>query len=943
MLNLMSDFLDEDADLQFINDQQAAIKLNRELQKNLLFFKHFNNDIHSKINAYSAQRYCVFSTKNQQLNIVEIASGRVLYSQNPEAEIKDEVASFCQTAPIVSLTSSLQPQSHSAVSKNAVILSFGIGLGLHLLPLIKQVRPSVLVIYEADMDLFITSLHTTDWAMIYETAAALNTQISLQLGNSGATITADLQELQQLLPNLDKCYLYRHLAHPVSDEIFNYLIAFSGQPEKLLRQRPQFLGYVDDHVYISERFSGILANQQYKDAPKTALFEKNLVALKQYYPILYHVFVDYIPKDWRVVDIQGQFNLWCDTRKGLFYDDVTEQSAHMVERFLHSPLDNQVILNQGGLEKMSNYVHFKAVKKLQPVFKNLKPRVFDENTDVDNLIVLGVGLGLHIDILLSKREVKNLFVFEPNLDFFYASLFVTDWATLFTKIAESKQRIYFNIGGSGEEYFQDIMGQYYQTGAYGIAKSQIFPAFLTPGMRNALEKLYSQLKIIVAMGETFDHVRFSLAHTFHSMKSGHYFLKQQRQKLGMENLQDIPIFIVGNGPSLDESYTYIREHREKIIVVSCGTALRSLYRLGITPDFHAEIEQNRATFNWISQVDDPQWLKKIALLSVNGIHPETAGLFKAVYLAYKDGESSTNFFRSYLEQQGIHISALSHAYPTVSNFSVDFFTSLGFKHLYLFGIDLGYLSVEQHHSKHSAYYHNDGAGVMDADKIFNAGIQIKGNFRDCVQTKAEFDFSRSILEMTIANLNKNTAIYNCSDGAYIQGAMPLRPQNILVSIEQSASLKNFEELFTSCFYSAELQSHTAVFADLMQHSGLSGVVDEMLMFLVDVDNYQDAKKLIDTQWQTFIEAYYSDNKLGFYLLCGSVIYMLSVMTRILPVSNEPLEQLEELKVFNNVLEIWREYLLQANLDFTNAPFKHCAVDVSFLFNKESSISKNTKG
>jgi len=172
MLNLISDFIDDNNDIQFINDQQAAIQLNRMLQRNLLFFQHFDINLYQKIKTHHGQRYTVFSTKNQKFNIVEIASGRVLYSQDPEREVHDEVVELCHCAPHVYLAQSSQLFPKSPVTDNAVILCFGIGLGLHLLPLIKQVTPSVLVIYEAEMDLFISSLYTTDWAMIYETPAA---------------------------------------------------------------------------------------------------------------------------------------------------------------------------------------------------------------------------------------------------------------------------------------------------------------------------------------------------------------------------------------------------------------------------------------------------------------------------------------------------------------------------------------------------------------------------------------------------------------------------------------------------------------------------------------------------------------------------------------------------------------------------------------------------
>jgi len=932
MLSLIGDFLHVDTEVQALTEQRTAIQLHQSLQSNLLFFKKFNPELFNQVVRHQVSRYSVFCTKTGDLNIVEAASGRVLYTSDPTREVQTEVASFCQAAPVVSLLDNVRLNHVQAIETKSVILSFGIGAGLHLEPLLKRAAPSILVIYEAELDLFVSSLHIIDWEKIFAVANTTDTQISLQIGNSGVSIAADLIELTEMLPNLSQFFLYRHLAHPVSDEVFNYLRDQSGQRDKLLQHNRQFVGYNEEQFFVAERLPAGLANQTYPDITENTIFTQNMLALQQFYPALYKIFTDYQPQHWHCVDDNGSFNLWCSQRSGLFYHDLQIDSVRMVERYLKSPLDNQIILNQGGVEKFPSYVHYQAIKKLQPILTNLQPRVFDEHADVDNLIILGVGLGRHIELLLQQRVVKNLFIFEPNIDFFYASLFVTDWATLLTKVEAKQQRFYFNIGGSGDEYFHDIMLQYYQTGAYGIAKSQIFPAFLTPGMRRALNKLQSQLRIIVAMGENFDHVRFGIAHTYQSLCLGHRFLKQHRHNIDTKSLQDIPVFVVGNGPSLDESYAYIKEHREQVIVVSCGTALRSLYRLGITPDFHAEIEQNRATHSWISQVQDSAWLKSIALLSVNGVHPETAALFKSVYLAFKDGESSTNFFRSVLQEQKIHISSLSHAYPTVSNFALDFFSELGFKQLYLLGIDLGYLSAENHHSKHSAYYHNGGEGVMDAETIFASGLRVRGNFRRQVQTKPEFDFSRSILEMTIAKAAKGTYFYNCSDGAYIHGAMPLRPENILINNVSPSVVSQFNDLFDQLFYTEQLTGYAAVFADVIQQYDFTKIVDELLMMLQDVQSYTDAKQLIEAQWQYFIESYNSDNKLGFYLLCGSIIYMLSVLTRLLPISTQTETQEIELKTFNNVLQIWREYLQQACTVFTASPLSCCDIDVSFLFN-----------
>jgi hypothetical protein len=931
MLSLIGDFLHADVDKQALAELQNAVHLHQQLQANLLFFKSINPDLFQLIVQHSGSRYSVFCTKDMQLNLVEVSSGRVLYAENPALEATEEVSSFCKAAPVVSLVEADTYPSLMPVPPAAVILLFGIGAGLHLELLIRNAKPSILVMYEPETDFFVASLHIIDWKKVYQVAAEQGTQISLQIGNSGNSISADLKELADMLPNLKNLYLYRHLAHPVSDEVFNYLRLHSGRQAELLQSNLQFIGFTDDALFVPERTAGVLANRNYREVKNLELYTQNMQALKQYYPVLYKTFSGYQPKYWRCIEDEGQLNLACTLRPGLFYRELKADSVRIVERYLKSPIESQIILNQGGLDKFKSYIHYQSLQQLQPVLTSLQPRVFDEEVELDYLIVLGVALGQHIELLLEQRVVNNLFIFEPNPDFFYASLFVTNWAKLLREADTRQQRFYFNIGGSGDEYFQDIMAQYYQSGAYGIANSQIFPAYLTPGMRRALTKLQSQLRIIVAMGEYFDHVRYGVAHTYKSLLLGHKFLKNHRDRSANKLLKNVPVFIIGNGPSLDSGFQYLQEYRQHIIIISCGTALRSLYKLGIKPDYHAEIEQNRATHSWISQVPDVNWLKSIPLLSVNGIHPETAALFESVYLVFKDGESSTSFFRSTLERNNLRTAALRHAYPTVSNFVLDLLTELGVGQVYLLGVDLGYHSAENHHSKYSAYFQSDGKGVMDASKIFATNLKVKGNFRPQIQTKPEFDFSRSIMELTIAAGNKSTSFYNCSDGAYISGAMPLHPENILIKPTDSNVRNAFHNMFEQFFYKSEVSDFANFFEQEIKNAGLSEVTHSLIEMLDRVDNYSDARLLIEKQWQFFIRLYDKENKLSFYLLCGSMIYMLSVLTRVLPAQSEFFAESASLQTFNKVIDVWRDYLQKAGNAYASEPFACCNVDVSFLF------------
>ncbi|KRS22882.1 hypothetical protein AAY72_01310 [Alishewanella sp. WH16-1] len=931
MLNLISEFVHDNPDLQSLAEQAAFLKLQKLFEKNLIFFQKSYPDIYQRINEHKVKHYSVFCSKNMELNIVEVETARVLYSENPASELLEETADFCRSAPVVRLVNTESSKKIVALPEKSVVLIFGVGLGLHISNLLKLQPPRVLVIYEPVIDLFISSLYCIDWSVIFGQATVFNTMISLQVGNSGSTIISDLNELTQYVSGIKEVYLFRHLAHPVSDEVFNYLVENSSDIKALLNSQPQFLGYSEDALFVAERSMGMLANRVYEQAPKNEVFQKNLNALQQYYPSIYEVFRDYKPRSWRCVVKDEELNLFCNKRSSFFYQNVLADSEKMVERFKQNPLENKVILNQGGIEKFRSYIHYQTVEKLQPFLKNLPTRNFSEISRIEYLIVLGIGLGRHIELLKSKIDVKNLFLFEPNLDFFYASLFATKWYELFEQAEKNDSKIYFNIGGNGEEYFNDVMSQYYQTGAYGIANSLIFPSFLTPEMRKSLTKLYSQLQQILALGESFDHVRYGIAHTCESLRLGHQFIRKNCNSAGLRQLQNIPVFIVGNGPSLDESHHYIKEHRNNVIVISCGTALRSLYKLGITPDFHAEIEQNRATFGWISQVNDKAWLKTIRFLSVNGAHPDTASLFKSVHLAFKAGESSTNFFKNYLEKKNIEIISLRYSYPTVSNLAFDLFTELGFNKIYLFGVDLGYLDPKNHHSKHSAYFREDGQAVAKADIGFDNGLRIPGNFRPEVFTKPEFDFSRSILQAVIKNKkNKNIEFYNCSDGALIEGASSLLASNILVSKPEFEVKTLLNSIFDSNELNSALSSHYEFFKTCIANTDVSHLFKDLADSLHEVNSVEDAENLIKKQWDMLLHNYRKGEELFFYLASGSTLYMLSVLTRFIP--RGQLEHTDVYGEFNSIVNIWKDYLNKASDAFQKAPLSSCKVDVSHMFN-----------
>ncbi|KKO47042.1 hypothetical protein WG68_03695 [Arsukibacterium ikkense] len=939
MLKYIKYQLDPDDVKQAASEQKAAASIKPRFNKNLQAISQHIPSILPIVQQHSMQQYSVFCTRAAELNIVDFATGRVWYSETPEAEVAREVESFCRHAPYVELgndatpTEVQQPWPAEALPQQVdVVVMLGLGLGYQINALLQKTKLKYLIVYEPNVDTLICSLQANDWQRLFSAADAAGTQIFLQLDNDGSSVAEDLAELRSVA-DFRRLYLYRHYCHPVMDKVAEYLFAHSGRQEQLLGSTTQFSAYEDFNDYVAERSVNVLGNlQPHVAALADELHRRNMTALHKFYPKVHDEIDKHQSQHWQAVtDDNGKPNLYHPKRKAFFYQDLDTESARLVGDFTRRPYKDDVLLGQTSVDKFSHYIHYSHIAQTQPLINKQLQQKIQLPKEVDSLIIFGVGLGKHIQLLTEQYQISNLYICEPNLDFFAASLAVTDWAAIFERAEQNGLRIYLNLGGDGSTYFYDLMAQFYQVGAYSIANTYMLCSYFNQKMHKAIADLRAELKVVLALGEYYDHCRYGIAHTYNSVAKQHRFLQYDNSSYRNLPALNLPVFIVGNGPSLDGSFAYLQEHRDKVLLISCGTALYSLYKMGIKPDFHAEVEQNRSTFCWIGQVDDTQYLKDIRLISVNGIHPDTADLFKETLLCFKDGESSTNFFDTRLKKQGVHIASLSYAYPTVTNLVLNYALRLGFKVFYLFGVDLGYADVRQHHSQASAYYRNDGSEVYDYQQTHGGGMPAEGNFLPYVFTKPEFDMSRKLLEQAISKAGRKVEIYNCSNGVKIAGAVPLQPGNILFrDLPQDKDLL-LQNLIDTAFY-ADLSAYAQPIFSQIDFTAFRRTIDAWLaLFEEEITTQEQAKAFITKQWRLLQTAARDPSDPTFYLFYGSTNYFGGLMTKIASCISDDTPEI--LPVFNQVMQVWRHYVQSGSEQFAQQPLKFDDVDVQHLFAK----------
>ena len=100
--------------------------------------------------------------------------------------------------------------------------------------------------------------------------------------------------------------------------------------------------------------------------------------------------------------------------------------------------------------------------------------------------------------------------------------------------------------------------------------------------------------------------------------------------------------IVGAGPSLDEGLETLQRIRDRVVLFSCGTALRPLLRNGIVPDFHCELENVPEVHGVIARGRGNTAISsQITLIASATVDPRVPPLFGETIFFFRDSVSST--------------------------------------------------------------------------------------------------------------------------------------------------------------------------------------------------------------------------------------------------------------------------------------------------------------
>ncbi|WP_411166003.1 hypothetical protein Aeroheme_02622 [Aeromonas sp. DSM 116730] len=529
-------------------------------------------------------------------------------------------------------------------------------------------------------------------------------------------------------------------------------------------------------------------------AMKVALplrFAQNMAAFRQYIPHIADMYEGYQPaRPFKFFcNENGQPNLaWLD-------DDVAVYGA---EPYLICETLVKEFMEKGGLSRFSfsqeanaiGFVHVDYLNRLNAYLDDISTRekmLGQVPHEVPSALIFGVGLGYHLGYLYERCKIGTLFLFEPDLDLFYASLFCFDWAPLLTYLHQENLGLHILLGQDEETIVKDFASAIHSRGSFLIANAFIMWGYQNERIRKLIEKVQQEYYLLVMGWGFFDDNLIALSHTINNIERAVPFLKKGGKVPA--GYSRTPVFIIANGPSLDDAIAVIEKNKDKALIISCGSAISALHKVGIKPDIHVETERTKIVYDFLVNLNDPDYLRDVLFLSTDVIHPDCASLFNQSVLAFKLSEPGAAIYHNYFPHLNA-CAALGGVNPLVGNIGVSAPIHLGFKNLYLFGLDNGYKHKGHHHSKLSSYYNNEeSAGALGEMMYGDSLWQREGNFGGMVISNAMFDTSRRVMEQVLAT-NEDVRCFNCSDGAKIEKAraLPSAEINLSIPVEKSALL-----------------------------------------------------------------------------------------------------------------------------------------------------------
>ena len=247
--------------------------------------------------------------------------------------------------------------------------------------------------------------------------------------------------------------------------------------------------------------------------------------------------------------------------------------------------------------------------------------------------------------------------------------------------------------------------------------------------------------------------------------------------------------------------------------------------------------------------------------------------------------------------------------------------SMGFSEIYLFGVDNGYLG-DKTHSANSIYASND-----NYKKIIDKGAihKLKGNLTQDVMSTNLLKLAHKFIE-SLLRMDKKVCVYNVGEGAFIEGALPVKEEDVFVSKRPVKKQDVIEQVKQKFF----VKHHFNVTPERLGFEQFEELCDHLNAIAREpYHSRQQASDLLKRQARCVYAYRSSHHGHLFHIIKGSLLYFHSPMLTVLYQYQDDKLSLDS---FTELLAIWRDYVDEMKRDYRQSWNKKCdwGMDMEFL-------------
>ncbi|MCF6434680.1 6-hydroxymethylpterin diphosphokinase MptE-like protein [Pseudoalteromonas sp. MMG022] len=666
---------------------------------------------------------------------------------------------------------------------------------------------------------------------------------------------------------------------------------------------------------LDQRLSETLEHQQReaKFAEEANVrFEKNVQCFEKYYPDIANAIKSFQVRDDFCLHVtkSGHGNFIPKGMSALLYSqDPIEQTKEQIQAQTQSPVYSLTDYT-GYPQKEDGRIHTKYMTKLTrymiKVREDSQEMIKSLPDSFPTAIIFGIGLGYHVPQLMQRTKFDYTFLIEPDFEQFFASLFCTDWYEVIEEVDEQGGCLFFHLGADHLSFIQDVEKIGEDIGAFSLVRSFCYQH--TPGADvNTLIRKWCSDYFRFQFGHGFYNDAITgLAHSIHHVRNKAAILVKESKDIDY----DTPIFIVGNGPSLDEAETFIKNNCDKAIVVSAGTSISSLYKKGVRTDFHVLVERPYQNYKIFGEILPEHEYKQVNLLGLNMLYPDTNFRYKWSGVAVKGNEAGTSLMDLIsLKTLGRTLPKIPYCNPVVANTALSYFLFMGYRNIYLFGVDNGKTENGQHHSKDSIYKVSNDDDTQGYKSMAIKGKKLPGNLDGEVVSNDLFMIAHAQLEKLIEHYHV-TSVMNVGNGAKIANAVPLRADDLIDLESDVDKLEEVERIKQRFFSSLPVDEVTEQYKAIEKFNALC---DNILSIANEtVTSREQAADNLKRQ-QRYVYAY-RDTALGhlFHLIKGSLLYYHCPLLTLLYSYQDEQFTLEK---FAGLNQLWIDYVTEIKEDY----------------------------